>query len=98
MFVTEAHLDNNWTSLASIVGGTIEEDVLYIITNSSQTDRLYAVESSGTPAQGIQGIPFDPEAFLRYVKGDQDLYLRNGATVSTNGSARKSRITIHKKG
>lgn len=96
MFVAEALISNEWTSLEDLIT-TVEAKTPYTIFNVSK-DSIYAIEAPTTPDQGVVGIEMLPSMYLCYVKGNQNIYFRNDAKPDASGEVKPSRLTIHKKG
>lgn len=99
MFVGESDLTNEWTPLTDLCEVTAGD--MYVIANAS-TENVYAVEQSAAPEEGINGVPIAPGNYLAYVKESEDLYLRNGQSVTIRGgvpvATKASRVVIHKVG
>ena len=95
MHIADAEITNTWVNLATLTPGTTTDT--YTLVNGSP-DIIYVVESSSTPAAGLQGNPVYPGCYVVYKKGSQDLYARNGYISVTGQPAKKSRLIINKKG
>lgn len=77
MHIADVTITNKWTKFTDIIKKPIQEDVTYTVVNSSP-NRLYAVESTGKPADETVGVFVEEGRTIIYKKGTQDLYLKNG--------------------
>jgi hypothetical protein len=82
MFIAETKIGNQW---AQLTGVTFSDDTTYIIVNNSP-DVIYAVESASTPEGTVTGVPVPAGNYIKYEKGSQNLYFRNGKSLITDAT------------
>lgn len=96
MFIKELGIPNMWDGT---VANYLTGDNTYFIVNASP-DIIYAVESDDLPEETVIGNPVRPFCAIKYKKGAQRLFLRNGYTsVQTSGTdaeIKYSKVIINK--